>query len=144
VTKLQVNKPLNLQVLKSKLQAEFLFFDRLNLEAWFKQITYFTYSHWLYIFLVCLYPLVIIFIKSMLTQTHRICLLAWHSISKPRLDSVNTRTDCFNLFLPLPKAMEIINNSSVSCRMWFVMEPIGKSVINMFSPITMACLGASI
>jgi len=84
-----------------------------------------------------------VFSKSMLTQTGQICLLAWHSISKSRLDSANTRTGCVKLFLPIPKAMEIINNSSVSRSLWFVMEPIGKSVINMFSPITMACLGAS-
>lgn len=79
----------------------------------------------------------------MLTHTHQICLLAWNSISKPNLDSAKTRTGCVKLFLPIPKAMEIIYNSSVSRSLWFVMELIGKSVINMFSPITMACLGAS-
>jgi len=94
-------------------------------------------------FLVCLHRLYTVFSQSMLTQTHQICLLAWHSISKSRLDSVNTRTFCVKLFLPIPKAIEIINNSSVSRSLWFVMEPIGKSVINMFSPNTMACLGAS-
>jgi hypothetical protein len=97
----------------------------------------------LFFFPVCLQPIYTVFSKSLLTQTHQICLLAWHSISKSRLDSVNTRTGCVKLFLPVPKAMEIINNSSVSRSLWFVMEPIGKSVINMFSPITMACLGAS-
>jgi len=97
----------------------------------------------LFLFLVCLHPLHTVFSKSMLTQTYQICLLAWNSISKPYLDSVNTRTGCVKLFLPILEAMEIINNSSVSRSLWFVMEPIGKSVINMFSPITMACLGAS-
>lgn len=97
----------------------------------------------LFFFLVCLHPVYTVFSKAMLTQIHQICLLAWHSISKSRLDSANTRTDCVKLFLPILKAMEIINNSSVSRSLWFVMEPIGKSVINMFSPITMACLGAS-